>query len=551
MNKNHLLPAMLFVLAACGGTASSSSSAPASSSAFQDANEYRIVGSSQALSAWTPANALVMTRAAGTNTFSRTLDLFEADQWKLVIGTDWANGTVSAKTPGISIVDNGETWAKDEALEFVVPDDANTITVDDNNGGLNFETAVDGNYTVTFVSSSPLSKSLTILRNGNPLVPPPTPEVDPANWFLVGSITDDGSEGSAWNPANKEFAMTPVAGQTGVYDITLSVEIDDLFKIKTGDTWSTGRDLGFGAITLQPSGVFGNDSGNIKALASGTFRIVFTFAPSAGSITVESTGWIGYGFDVTETPTQTTIGYVGPDPFWNKNAQLNLLTPFNGTKQGVEFTFTGKAGDTYLFKVEARGGIFKETPVVATGSEQSHIVSLASFTEAQRNTLNLFIVFVQSPASEGTIVLNDWNYVDTVEVVAPEWVAVGGVNVTTDEGAMTMGYTTDAAEWWNTHAKIEIVGFDGTDTTVTVTFTGVAGHRYVFKFEGPDNRSRMEYGFDATGVEQVVTIDLTLDKDGNAITEASRSEIDLFVVFCATVEVTGTVTVEPLVYSAE
>jgi hypothetical protein len=550
MNKNHLLPAMLFVLAACGGTASSSSSAPASSSAFQDANEYRIVGSSQALSAWTPANALVMTRAAGTNTFSRTLDLFEADEWKLVIGTSWDNGTVSAKTPGISIVDNGETWAKDEALEFVVPDDANTITVDDNNGGLNFETVVDGNYTVTFVSSSPLSKSLTILRNGNPLVPPPTPEVDPANWFLVGSITDDGSEGSAWNPANKEFAMTPVAGQTGVYDITLAVEIDDLFKVKTGDTWSTGRDLGFSAITLQPAGVFGNDSGNIKALASGTFRIVFTFAPSAGSITVESTGWIGYGFDLSETSTQTTISYVGPDPFYNANAQLNLLSPFNGTKQGVEFNFTGKAGDTYLFKVEARGGVFRESPVVATGSEQSHVVSLATLTEAQRNTLNLFVLFVQSPASVGTITLSAWEYVDTIAPSAPQWVAVGGVNVTTAEGAMTMGYTTAAVEWWNTHAKIEMVGFDGTKTTVSVTFTGVAGHRYNFKFERPDDRGKMEYFFDATGAEQTVTINLTLDKNNDPITEASRSEIDLFVVFCATAGVTGSVTVKPLVFSA-
>jgi hypothetical protein len=491
-----------------------------------------------------------MTRAVGTNTFSYTLDLFEADEWKIVIGTDWANGTVSAKTPGISIVDKGETWTKDEASEFVVPEGANTITVDDGNGGLNFETAVDGNYTVTFVSSSPLSKSLTILRNGNPLVPPPAPEVDPANWFLVGSITDDGTDGSAWNPADKEFAMTPVAGQTGVYDITLSVEIDDLFKVKTGDTWSTGRDVGFGAITLQPAGVFGNDSGNIKALASGTFRIVFTFAPSAGSITVESTGWIGFGFDVTETSTETTIGYVGPDPFWDKNAQLNLLTPFDGTKQGVEFTFTGKADDTYLFKVEARGGVFRESPVVATGAEQSHVISLATLTEAQRNTLNLFVLFVQSPASEGTITLSAWEYVDTIAPSAPQWVAVGGVNVATDEGAMTMGYTTDAVQWWNTHAKIEMVGFDGTKSTVSVTFTGVLGHRYVFKFERPDDRANMEYGFDATGVEQTVTIDLALDRNANPITEASRSEIDLFVVFCATAGVTGSVTVNPLVFSA-
>ncbi len=172
MNKNHLLPALLFVLAACGGT--TSSSATSSSSAFVDNSDYRIVGSSQALSSWTPANALVMTRTSGTNIFSYTLDLYETDEWKIVIGSDWNVGTVSAKTPGITIVDKGVTWTRNEALDFVVPEDANTITVDDNNGGLNFETVVDGNYTITLVSSSPLSKSLTILRNGNPIIPPPT-----------------------------------------------------------------------------------------------------------------------------------------------------------------------------------------------------------------------------------------------------------------------------------------------------------------------------------------------------------------------------------------
>ena len=673
MNKNHLLPALLFVLAACGGTASSassSSSAPASSSAPSSApvdnNEYRLVGAQENHGTWTPANAPVMTRAAGTNSFSITTDVYKDSEFKVVIGTDWANGEVGPLSSGITISIDGVAWTKDGAGALVIPE-ASKIEASGTLGTGNFKAREHGSYTVTFVSLPVLTRTFSIVRNGDPIVPPPTtldfylvgnfttpnwgegfvpanaftetsvagtfektldllignefkivrmlgttptwlgapsvditllpsatpatiggtdnftvsvhgqykvtvvngakpgvtfdrlgdpivpppaPEVDPANWFLVGSITDDGSEGSAWNPANKEFAMTPVAGQSGVYDITLSVEIDDLFKVKTGDTWSAGRDVGFGAITLQPAGVFGNDNGNIKALASGTFRIVFTFAPSAGSITVESTGWIGFGFDVTETSTETTIGYVGPDPFWNKNAQLNLLTPFNGTKEGVEFNFTGKAGDTYLFKVEARGGVFRESPVVATGSEQSHVVSLATLTEAQRNTLNLFVLFVQSPASVGTITLSAWEYVDTIAPSAPQWVAVGGVSVSNTGGALTMGYTTGPVEWWNTHAKIEMVGFDGTKSTVSVTFTGVAGHRYLFKFERPADRANMEYGFDATGVEQTVTINLTLDRNANPITQASRNEIDLFVVFCATPGVTGSVTVKPLVFSA-
>ena len=675
MNKNHLLPALLFVLAACGGTASSSSAATSSASAPVDNSEYRLIGNQSDIGGWNLDNAPLLTRAAGTNSFSITRDLYQGAAWQIIIGKVYA-GALNASNTSFSVVDKGVPWTKDTQGAFVVPANGNTGTVDDGHGKLNFSTLVHGSYTITFVSLPATARTLTITRNGNPIVPPPTtidfylvgnfttpnwgdgfvpankftetstagtyektldllignqfkivrmlgtaptylgvqnvditllptgtpppaatiggsdnftvsvhgsykvtvvnggakpavtfnrlgdpivpppaPEVDPANWFLVGSITDDGTPYSDWNPTDKEFAMIPVAGQTGVYEVTLALDPNDLFKVKTGDTWppapGSGRDLGFAAITSQPAGTFGNDNGNIKALASGTFRIVFTFAPSAGSIAIQSTGWIGYGYGISETSTQTTVNYVGSNPFYANSAQLNLLTPFNGTKQGVKFTFTGKANDTFMFKVEARGGINREsTDIVATGVEQTHIVSLATLSEAQRATLNLFIVFVKSPASTGTIVLKAWDYVDTVAPVAPQWVAVGGVNVTTSNGAMTMGYTTGPEEWWNTHAKIEMVGFDGTKTTVSVTFTGVQGHRYLFKFERPANRVDMEYEFIATGVEQTVTISLTVDRNNNPITEAFRNEIDLFVVFCKTTDVTGSVTVKPLVFSA-
>ncbi len=84
MNKNHLLPALLFVLAACGGT--TSSSAPASSITL-DTNEYRFIGGQANIGAWQPVDAPVMTRAAGTNSFSWTADLYEDSTSKLVIGT--------------------------------------------------------------------------------------------------------------------------------------------------------------------------------------------------------------------------------------------------------------------------------------------------------------------------------------------------------------------------------------------------------------------------------------------------------------------------------
>ena len=663
MNKNHLLPALLFVLAACGGTASSSSAATSSASAPVDNSEYRLIGNQSDIGGWNVDNAPLLTRAAGTNSFSITRDLYQGAAWQIIIGKVYA-GALNASNTTFSVVDKGVTWTKDNQGAFVVPANGNTGTVDDGYGKLNFSTLVHGSYTITFVSLPATARTLTITRNsdpivpppttidfylvgnftnptwengfvaankftetstagtyektldlligsefkivrflgtaatwlgapsfditllpnatpatiggtdnftvsvhgsykvtvvnggakpavtfnrlGDPIVPPPAPEVDPANWFLVGSITDDGTPYSGWNPTDKEFAMIPVTGQTGVYEVTLAFDPNDLFKVKTGDTWNTGRDVGFAAITSQPAGTFGNDNGNIKALASGTFRIVFTFAPSLGSIAIQSTGWIGYGFGISETSSQTTVNYVAPSPFYDKSAQLNLLTPFNGTKQGVKFTFTGKANDTYMFKVEARGGINRESEIVATGVEQTHIVSLATLSEAQRATLNLFIVFAKSPASTGTIVLKAWEYVDTVAPVAPQWVGNGATVAMTGDD-MTMTYTT-GAEWWNTFAKIEMAGFDGTKTTVSVTFTGVAGHRYLFKFERPADRANMEYFFDATGAEQTVTINLTLDRNNNPITQVSRSEIDLFVVFCATASVNGSVTVKPLVF---
>ena len=59
MNKNHLLPALLFVLAACGPA--TSSSAPASSAPGPvDNNEYRFVGGQANIGSWTPGNAPVL-----------------------------------------------------------------------------------------------------------------------------------------------------------------------------------------------------------------------------------------------------------------------------------------------------------------------------------------------------------------------------------------------------------------------------------------------------------------------------------------------------------
>jgi len=103
--------------------------------------------------------------------------------------------------------------------------------------------------------------------------------VDPASWFLVGSVTDP-----AWDPANSTLSLLPVDGQTGVYAITLELAIDQEFKVKTGATWDEGKDFGFDAVTDFPTDAFVSSGGNIKTLIAGNYVVTFTFAPAGASL---------------------------------------------------------------------------------------------------------------------------------------------------------------------------------------------------------------------------------------------------------------------------
>ena len=557
MNKNHLLPALLFVLAACGGTASSassSSSAPASSSAPSSApvdnNEYRLVGAQENHGAWTPANAPVMTRAAGTNSFSITTDVYKDSEFKVVIGTDWANGEVGPLSSGITISIDGVAWTKDGDGALVIPE-ASKIESSGTLGTGNFKAREHGSYTVTFVSLPVLTRTFSIVRNGDPIVPPPAIEVDPANWFIVGTVTTPN-----WTPTDKSKSLTPVAGVAGSYSVDLDLVFGSQFKVKTGDTFESGRDLGFDKVTSVTTGLFTDVGGNINSLVSGKFRVTFAFAPSAGTITIAPLGWIGYTnptaaqtLVVAQGATSASISYVNETPAkYDYNAQLRLTAPFDQTKEGVEFDFTGKAGDQYLFKVEG-GGAASELMATATGDAQKLIVPVVQLNATQRAGLNLFVIFARTDGSTGTIVVRDWKYVDSVTPAAPEWRAEGGATAVMNGTAMTFTYTA-RTNFYDQNAQIAIVGFDGSKTSVDVTFTGVTGQNYIFKFEYPNHTNNMEYTFTATGSEQTVSIDLTEDKNSGAITEAIRDTFSKFVVFSATPGDAGSITVMPWTYTA-
>jgi hypothetical protein len=657
MNKNHLLPALLFVLAACGGT--TSSSAPASSIAL-DTNEYRMIGGQANIGGWSETNGTIMTRTAGTNSYSWTGDLYEDSTWKIIVGTAWANGQVNPSSAGLTITDKGAAWTKDADGALVIPEGGNTTSVDDGFGGFNFQTLVHGSYTVTLVSLPALSRTLNIVRNGDPVVPPPTtldfylvgnfttpnwgegfvpanaftetsiagtfektldllignefkivrmlgttptwlgapnvditllpsatpvtiggtdnftvsvhgnykvtlvngskpavtfdrlgdpivappgPEVDPANWKIVGTMTTPG-----FTPSNNSLPLLPVSGVAGSYSIDLDLVLDSKFKVKTGDTWQTGRDLGFSAVTSVTTGLFVSDSGDIKSLVSGKFRVTYTFAPSAGTITIAPLGWIGYATVVTQGATSASIAYANvPTADWGRNSQLRLTAPFDQTKEGVEFDFTGKADDNYLFKVEGPLGN-SELLVKATGAEQKLIVPVVQLNPTQRAALNLFVIFARTDGSTGTIVVRDWKYVDSVTPAAPEWRAEGGATAVMNGTAMTFTYTA-RTDFWQQNAQIPVIGFDGTKSSVTIPFTGVAGQQYLFKFEYPGQTNNVEYPVTATGVAQTLVLDLSKDKNNAALTPEIRATFNKFVVFSLTPADAGSITVLPYYYT--
>jgi hypothetical protein len=356
-----------------------------------------------------------------------------------------------------------------------------------------------------------------------------TIEADPGNWKIVGTLTDP-----QWTPSNNTLVLTPVTGVTGSYSIDLDLVLGSQFKVKTGDTWETGRDLGFDKVTSVKTGLFSNEGENIYSLVSGKFRVTYTFAPSAGTITIDPLGWIGYSTVVTQGATSTSIAYENPTPAdWVRNTQLRLTAPFDQAKEGVEFDFTGKAGDEYLFKVEGPG-VASERMVTATGNPQTHIITLSNFTPSQRATLNLFVIFARTSGSAGTIVVRDWKYVDSVTPVAPVWRAEGGATATMNGNAMTFTYTA-RVNFWDQNAQLEVLGFDSTKTSLTVAFTGVATQQYMFSVEFFGGRR--EFIVTATGAAQTTTLDLS------SLTQEERASINKFVIFSYTMSDAGSITV--------
>jgi uncharacterized protein YxeA len=258
------------------------------------------------------------------------------------------------------------------------------------------------------------------------------------------------------------------------------------------------------------------------------------------TVVVEKPQWVGFNMTVVNGETDVTITYTAtPALWWNNNAQLPV-PDFDGTKETVQFVFTGVAGHEYLFKVEGPNAVFKEQPIFADGTEQVINVSLASLTLAQRETLNLIVFFVKTLDAAGTVVVKDWTYGEPIVIEEPKWTGYGmtAVDTATD---VTLTYTATPTNWWENNAQLPVVNFNGTKTSIKFTFTGVATHEYLFKIEGPGGVN-VEQPIIADGTEQTVTLNLS------ALTEAQRNSFNLIIVFVKTVGAAGTVVVKDWMY---
>ncbi len=242
--------------------------------------------------------------------------------------------------------------------------------------------------------------------------------------------------------------------------------------------------------------------------------------------------WIGYGMDVTVTDSVATATYTAvSSPWWDTSVQYKV-TDFDETKNSLQFTFTGTLDQEYVFKVEG-GNKAVEGSVVATGSEQIITIPLNQLTTEQRDALELLVVFSKAEGSAGSITLTSWSHVD---VDMPSWNVYGGVTLTENANSDTLTYTNTPENWWENNAIQVIDTFDGTKTGMTFTFTGEAGHLYLFKIESPTTHVQAEVT--ATGSSQVFTLSL------DTLTETERNDLNLIIWFSQTVASSGTITID-------
>lgn len=219
-------------------------------------------------------------------------------------------------------------------------------------------------------------------------------------------------------------------------------------------------------------------AGTVDVAVAGEYTVTYTVSDAAGNETVVerlvrvvATDYVGYGWDVEVSGDNELLTYEVVGAWWDTNAQ-QTINSFDGTKDGMLFTFTGTMGHSYLFKVEGDANF--ELAVVGTGAEQTFVLPLNTLTEAQRNSLGLLIVFCQNVGATGTIELAPFEAVmlaDQGDYMYPTITGAGNAMLQVgDTFDATTGVMANDATDGDLTANVVISG-DTVDTSVAGEYT--------------------------------------------------------------------------------
>jgi len=222
--------------------------------------------------------------------------------------------------------------------------------------------------------------------------------------------------GDGYRFLNVVFPVADIAG-LNTLTVTLSGTVGESVLLKPNDNGALERAVSF--TTTDPVSetfTFAQFTNLIMFAqpgngdATGTFTIVsITLSYTEATEEAPAPEWKGYGLTVAQTETNVTITYANtPGEWWNNNAQL-AIPDYDGTKTAIVLTYTGVAGQEYVFKIEG-GGKNKEVTVSADGTEQTYVLDLSTFTEAERDGFNLLVIFAKTAGGSGSIVVNNWTY---------------------------------------------------------------------------------------------------------------------------------------------
>ncbi len=228
-----------------------------------------------------------------------------------------------------------------------------------------------------------------------------------------GVAYDKGGDGYRF--LNVVFPVADIAG-LNTLTVTLSGTVGESVLLKPNDNGALERAVSF--TTTDPVSetfTFAQFTNLImfaqpgNGTATGTFTIVSITLTYTEASEAPAPEWRGFGLTVAQTDTNVTITYANtPGEWWNNNAQL-AIPDYDGTKTAIVLTYTGVAGQEYVFKIEG-GGKNKEVTVSADGTQQTYVLDLSTFTEAERDGFNLLVIFAKTAGGSGSIVVNNWTY---------------------------------------------------------------------------------------------------------------------------------------------